>query len=303
MYAAVIVSVLAASAGICAAQPVDDPAPLRTPKFAGDPLLRSPDTDTWEVGSSLDLERRASARLGSDAAPASGSYDRTTLTLAAAHRLGFGLVELQLPISTIRFREPASATATDVSGLGDASLHFHRYRHGARWSTGYFLGLRLPTGATAAMPVVGDQLPTVVQLGGGTVDPEFGACTELALGAATALGLCDHGRIALYANSHGYRDGYEFHARLLLTSAFADGRVSAHAGVMYETRSAAALDGDDLPSTGHHELFAEASVWFVVVRGLSVRSTVELPVYRRVTGMQLADTVRVMAGLNYDFGR
>jgi hypothetical protein len=300
MYAALaIVSVLAASAGICAAQPVDDPAP--PPRFAGDPLLRAPDTDTWEVGSSLDLERRSTARLGSAAAPASGSYDRTTLTLSAAHRLGFGLVELQLPISTIRFRDPG--TATDVSGVGDASLHFHRYRHGARWSTGYFLGVRLPTGATAAMPVVGDQLPTVVQLGGGTVDPEFGACTELALGGATALGFCDHGRIALYANRHGYREGYEFQARVLATSAFADGRVSAHAGVMYETRSAAELDGDDLPASGHHELFAEASVWFVVVRGLSVRSTVELPVYRRVTGMQLADTVRVMAGLSYDFAR
>jgi hypothetical protein len=302
MYAAraAIVSVLLGwRAAVCAAQPtVDEP-----PKFAGDPLMRAPQTESWEVGSSLDLERRTTARSGSDDAPAHGSYDRTTLTITASHQLGVGLVELQLPISTIRFREPASSTAADVGGLGDASLHFHRERHGRRWSSRYFVGLRLPTGATAAMPVVGEALPTVVQLGAGTFDPEFGACTELALGEATALAACDHGRIALYANGHGFRDGYAFHARLLLTTAFAERRASAHIGVLYETTSAAELDGHDLASTGHHELFAEASLWFVVVRGLSLRSTVELPLYEHVSGMQLADTVRVMAGVSYDFAR
>lgn len=291
-------------AGVAAAQPAEEPqapAPQPPPKFAGDPLMRAPKTESWEVASSLDLERRSTARVGSDSAPTSGSYDRTTLTLSASRQLSFGLVELQLPISTIRFRD--ASTREDISGLGDASLHFHRQRHGRWFSSSYFFGVRLPTGSAAAMPVVGEALPTVVQLGAGTADPEFGACTELALGDVTALGLCDHGRIALYENGHGYRDGYEFHARMLLTTAFADGRASAHAGLLYETRSASHLDGAELPSTGHHTLFAEASLWVVLVHGLSARATVELPLYEHVSGMQLADTVRMMAGVAYDFAR
>jgi hypothetical protein len=36
-------------------------------------------------------------------------------------------------------------------------------------------------------------------------------------------------------------------------------------------------------------------------RGLSLRSTIELPMDETVHGMQLADTLRVMAGLSYDF--
>jgi TonB family protein len=276
----------------------------QVPQYAGDALVRTPDTQGWEVGSSVDLERRATARSGTTAIPAQARYDRTTVTLTAAHQLGaIGLVELQVPVATIRYREPATGTTTDASGLGDVSLHLHRARRSGRWSSGFFVGLRLPTGAAAAMPLAGQVLPTVVQLGSGTLDPEFGACINLRLDALGSLSACDHGSVALYANAHDYRDPYVFQARLFLARPFGDRRMSAQAGLLYEAQGTARWQGQALASTGHHELFAEASLWLSLVRGLSLRSTIELPVYATVHGMQLADTLRVMAGLSYDFGR
>ncbi|MBC7976692.1 MAG: hypothetical protein H7138_17095, partial [Myxococcales bacterium] len=274
------------------------------PQFSGDPLVRTPQTRTWEIGTSVDLERRSTARQGSREIAAQGSLDRTTLTLTAARDLGaIGMLELQVPIATLRYREPATGARRDVTGLADASLHFHRTRQRTWWSTSLFLGLRLPTGATEARSVVGDALPTVVQLGSGTLDPEFGACTHVKLARATAIAACDHGRIALYENSHHYREGYEFHARLLVTTALAAGRVSAQLGLLHEIRSAAHAFGEAVPSTARKTLFAETSVWVALYRGLSLRSTLELPVHASVSGTQLADTLRVMAGLSYDFDR
>jgi hypothetical protein len=290
-------------ASICAAQPAGaDPAGAQVPQYAGDALGRTPDTQGWEVGSSVDLERRATARSGTAAIPTQTRYDRTTVTVTAAHQLGaIGLVELQVPVATIHYREPATGTATDAAGLGDVSLHLHRGRHAGRWSSGFFVGLRLPTGAAAAMPLAGQVLPTVVQLGSGTLDPEFGGCLNLSLGAVGSLSACDHGSIALYTNAHDYRDPYVFQARLFLARPFADRRVSVQAGLLYEAQGTARWQGQALASTGHHELFAEASLWLALVRGLSLRSTIELPVHATVHGMQLADTLRVMAGLSYDF--
>jgi hypothetical protein len=224
--------------------------------------------------------------------------------VTASHDVpAIGLLELQVPAATIRYREPSPGTSADVSGLGDVSLHLHRFRHSRSWSSGYFVGLRVPTGATAAMPVVGQAIPTVVQLGSGTLDPEFGGCLNVPLSDLVALGACDHGRIALYSNSHDYRDGLEFHGRLFASAPMFARHMSAQAGLLYEHQGTARWNGEDLPSTGHHELFAEASVWLLVFRGLSLRSTIELPIYETVSGMQLADTLRVMAGLSYDFDR
>ena len=294
---------LCGHASICAAQPAEaDPAGAQVPQYAGDALVRTPSTQGWEVGSSVDLERRDTARSGTTEIPTQARYDRTTVTVTAAHQLGaIGLLELQVPVATIHYREPTTGTATDASGLGDVSLHFHRERHGGRWSSGFFVGLRLPTGKAAAMPLAGQVLPTVVQLGSGTLDPEFGGCVHLNLGAVGSLSACDHGSIALYTNAHDYRDPYAFQARLFLARPFGDRRVSAQAGLLYEAQGTARWQGQALASTGHHELFAEASLWLALVHGLSLRTTIELPVQATVQGMQLADTLRMMAGLSYDF--
>jgi hypothetical protein len=292
-------------AGICAAQPAgDDAADLPVPQYTGGALVRTPQTQSWEIGSSVDLERRATALRGSTAIPAQASYDRTTVTVTVSHHLeAIGLVELQLPLQTIRYREPATGTSTDVTGPGDVSLHLHRFRRSGRWSSGYFVGVRLPTGATAAMPLAGQALPAVVQLGSGTLDPEYGACVNVQLTERGSLSACDHGSIALYTNAHDYRDPYAFQARLFLAMPFLDRRVAAQAGLLYEAQGVARWQDRELASTGHHELFAEASAWLSLIGGLSLRSTIELPVHATVHGSQLADTLRVMAGLSYDFDR
>jgi TonB family protein len=272
------------------------------PQYAGDALVRTPHTQSWEVGSSVDLQRRATALSGRAAIPARASYDRTTLTVTASHQIdAIGLIELQVPVAAIRYREPAAGASTEVSGLGDVALHFHRFRRSGRWSSGFFVGVRIPTGATAAMPLVGQALPTVVQLGSGTLDPEFGGCLNLQLNARTSLSACDHGSAALYTNAHDYRDPYVFQARLFLAMPFLDRHVSAQAGLLYEAQGIARWQGQELASSGHRELFAEASIWLSLRRGLSLRSTIELPMDETVHGMQLADTLRVMAGLSYDF--
>jgi len=156
-------------AAVCAAQPAGDDEP--PPPYTGDALVRTPYTRSWAVGSSLDLERRTTALSGTSGISERASYDRTTVTVTASHDVGsLGLLEIQVPVGAIRYREPATGTTADASGLGDVALHLHRARHGGRWSSGYFLGIQVPTGRTAAMPVAGEMLPTVVQLGSGTVD-------------------------------------------------------------------------------------------------------------------------------------
>ena len=274
------------------------------PQYTGGALVRTSQTQSWEIGSSVDLERRATALRGSTAIPAQATYHRTTVMVTAAHHLeAIGLVELQVPLEAIRYRELATGTSTEASGLGDVSLHLHRFRRSGRWSSGYFVGVRVPTGATAAMPLAGQALPTVVQLGSGTLDPEYGACVNVQVTDRGSLSACDHGSIALYTNAHDYRDPYAFQARLFFAMPFLDHHVSAQAGLLYEAQGVARWQGQELASTGHHELFAEASAWLSLVHGLSLRSTIELPVYETVRGMQLADTLRVMAGLSYDFDR
>jgi hypothetical protein len=264
-------------------------------------LVRTPETRSWEVGSSVDIERRTITLRGTTSVPAQASYQRTTFTVTAAHRLGaIGLLELQLPIARVRYREAATGVRGEATGLGDASLHLHRGRRRARWSSDYFIGLRIPTGEAAATPQIGAMIPAVVQLGAGTLDPEWGACLHLRLVGSVLLGACDHGRFTVYANTHDYREGYEFHGRLYVATPLLAGRASLQAGLLHETRGTAHWRDADMPSTGHRTLFAEASAWLRLGRRLSLRSTIELPMYASVDGTQLADTLRVMAGLSYD---
>jgi hypothetical protein len=223
--------------------------------------------------------------------------------MASRYVRALGLLELQVPFGTVRYRESSTNTSADVSGFGDASLHLHRFGRRGGWSGDYFVGVEVPTGTTEAAPVVGQMLPAVVQMGSGTFNPDIGACVNLRLSGTTSLSMCDHVRPVLYSNSHGYRDPAVFDARLFVSTVQFGRYVSAQAGFFYEGRSASRWTGYAAPVDGHHELFVEASVWALLYRGLSLRSTIEVPLYEYVVGTQLADTLRVMAALSYDFDR
>ena len=265
------------------------------PEYTGDDGVRARGTRGWEVESSVDVERRTTALAGSAAVASDASYQRTTLTLAASRSIRRGTLELSVPITAIRYREPATGMAADASGFGDAELHLHSGFHYHRWYVDEGAGVSLPTGKTVGDPVAGQIVPAVVQLGTGTFDPLFAGCAGVHLGDANVM-LCNQLHLVLYAGSTGYRAPTTRTYRLLGSTSLLCRHASVHAGLLYELRGSG-------PADGHDELFAEASVWGLVYRGLAVRATLDVPLYERVDGTQLADTVRVMAALSYDFDR
>jgi TonB family protein len=274
------------------------------PQYSGDALLRTPETASWEVGSSFDLQRRTNALSGSTSIPGDATYQRMSVTATASKYVRrVGLFEFQIPVETIRYREPSSSSSADLTGFGDALVHLHRFSRYHAWFGSYFIGAEVPTGKTEAMALVGQTLPAIVQLGTGTFDPDIGACIARRVNGTTSISFCDHTRGVLYSNSKGYRDPWTLDARLVVSKSLFCRQTSAQAGLFYEKRGIAHWSGVASPVDGHDELFAEASAWVVLYRGLAVRSTVELPLYERVDGMQVADTIRVMGSVSYDFDR
>lgn len=274
------------------------------PRYAGDALLRTPQTADWEIASSFDLQRRTNPLSGSVSIGGDATYQRIAVTATASRYVRrVGLVELQFPFETIRYREPSSSSSADLTGFGDALLHLHRFSRYHAWFGSYFVGTEVPTGKTEAMPLVGQTLPAIVQLGSGTFNPDVGACFGRWLNKSTSMLLCDHTRLVVYANSDGHRDPWVTDARLIASKNLFCRQASLQAGLFYERRGTVQWTGRANPVDGHQELFAEASLWFVFFRGLAARSTVELPVYEAVDGMQVADTIRVMGSISYDFDR
>ena len=276
----------------------------RPPEYIGDPLGRTPATGNWAVGTSFDLDRHGHALNGGTSIATTASYQRSTFDLMASYAFaGRWLVELNLPISSIHYRDPASSADTTISGLGDATLHLHHATWFRGWFGNAFLGVELPTGPTRAMPIAGTALPTVVQLGSGTFNLDGGTCANVRLTTAGSIGACDHWRLVFYESSHGYRDPFLVDARLFVSWSLFDRRASIRGGLLFDSNGGSSVNGTRLADTGYNALLAEASIWVTLYRNWSLRSTFELPLVERVTGTQLADSFRLSAGLVYDFDR
>ena len=212
-----------------------------------------------------------------------------------------GLIEVVLPVETIHYREASSGTSVDETGLGDAELHLHGgFRFGGWWLVDG-AGIVVPTGKTLASPFAGVTHPAVVEPGSGAYElSEFGCIGRLPT-AITAASIC--------AGTTGFRLATARRTRRASTDVSLVGsqplmcrHVLVTAELGYEVDSGV-LDGSTQVE-GHDEVFAGASVWAVLYRGVAIRATVRAPLYeRRYGAMQLGDTVRVMGALSYDFDR
>jgi TonB family protein len=279
-----------------------------TPHYAGDALAATPVSPRGEAGAAFEVDSRTRALAGASTVARDGaSYTRTALTATAQwtiHHLG--ILELAVPYTTVRYREPSSATTADLSGLGDISLHAHGWYRWPRFRVDGYAGFQLPTGATATPPILGRALPAIVELGSGRLRIDYGLCGAFV--SRVVVGLCES-----YADNLGGTDNFAEPAvsdtRLYAALPVLCRHAQLFAAALYEHRDSAAFSIDSQAGTvtttvGRvDELFGELGAWAVIYRGLAVRATVELPVYENVGGAQLADTIRALGSLSYDFDR
>lgn len=266
-----------------------------TPGFEPPPYLddgdqRSPATGSWKVGSWAAGERKDMGVAGGTA-----RLSEWSVAAEAEYRLPRRyILELLVPYESIRYREPAGMIR-QLDGFGDATLHLHQAGRYHGWYTSGFVGVQLPIGRTEAMPVAGTAA-AIVQLGSGTFEPEMGGCLLHPLPAATRLGFCDHARISVYANSHGFRDSFAFDGRLFAERPWLDRQLSTYAAVKLTQLFAAGLQGEAIPDTDSVTFSGEVGAWFWILRGLAIHAGAELSFYSN-----RFDDRRFTAGLTWDF--
>jgi hypothetical protein len=214
-------------------------------------------------------------------------------------------IDVQLPYV---FRPHATIAEDTVvrsysrtSGIGDMRI-MGRWQHsGGPDITGLQFGLKLPTGAYdqtfRSGPVAGETVDRGLQPGTGTTDAILGAYHFGNLAHDFAYILQAQGQVAL-----NHRDGYR-----------PGDSVTVSAGLHYEHwqgvtpqlqlnfRAAAKDSGvaSDRPNSGGEQLYLSPGLTAAITRHVSAFGYLQLPLYQRVSGNQLAPRYTLSVGLSY----
>lgn len=174
-----------------------------------------------------------------------------------------------------------------------------------------FAGLKLPTGRTGVENGSGEKAEITMQPGSGSVDPllgfsylqHFEVPTPQGETAYLPLFVSVLGRINGSAGRYGYRPGDEVLVNLG-TSYPLSQRVDLLAQVNYRYRGrddAGHAPGLEAEDTGGESLMVSPGLRFHLTEALSAYAYAQLPVYRRVHGIQTTADWSVLTGINYRF--
>lgn len=113
------------------------------------------------------------------------------------------------------------------------------------------------------------------------------------------------GENATYLGDQVYEFGNEFQALMSLSDRVLLGKILFDPGLILRFRHAGRdlNDGELVPNSGGSFLFVAPSAGVQITPSLSLQSRVDLPVYARVDGTQLAPTYRVNVGLLFRLDR
>jgi hypothetical protein len=256
-------------------------------------------TDKVDVSSiSLPAEREIERRT--DNHYVTVSYDRQF-----ANDWGFGI---SLPFIARPHRTIAEGTMdesrSNASGIGDIKL-IGRWQGLSTQSgvTGLQAGLVLPTGSFhhtfKSGPVAGELLDRGLQPGTGTVQAVFGAYHYRRIASDLALVLQVQGQVALHSRE-GFRPGSVGEAsvslqwlgwRTITPQLQINGRINGR-----ESGPAA-----DRENSGGEQLYVAPGLTAPLTSRLSAFGLVQIPIYQRFNGYQLAPKLNVSTGLQLRF--
>ena len=216
-------------------------------------------------------------------------------------------VNVQLPFVSHPHRTIAEGT-TDTSssttrGIGDLRIIGRYQGFGGAGITGLQFGLKLPTGRFRQVfksgPITGEAVDRGLQAGTGTTDVLLGAYHFGRLSGAFDFVLQAQGEIPL--NS---RDFYRPGAAVTLSGGI---NYTGWKGIVPQLQMnfrAAGKDrgaNADRPNSGGEQLYLAPGVSADLSGRLTAFGFVQVPVYQRVNGFQLAPKVTLSAGLSYRF--
>lgn len=267
--------------------------------------LRYDDVPQTQLRNGHDIVDRGAIALPSDAEIEHYTYNHyVTATIdhqfAGAWGLDVQIPYLDRPHATIAEGSVARSTS-HTQGLGDVRV-LGRWQHsGMSGVSGVQFGLKLPTGGFHQKfrrgPVSGEAVDRGLQAGTGTTDAILGAYHFGTLTPNFAYILQAQGQVALDRRA-GYRPG---------------DAVTLSAGLHYEKwrgitpqlqlnfRAAAKDSGidSDRANSGGEQLYLAPGVTAALSDRLSAFGYVQVPLYQRVNGNQLAPTYTLSLGLTY----
>ncbi len=249
---------------------------------------------------------RDTLRRGSDTVPntGGGSFTVLTLTLELAYqfprRLG---VRVRAPIHWKSFEETSPSVDEERNGLGDVELLGSYALPGrAHWHFNTIAGAALPTGATEPQPFVGEDVPTPLQLGGGTFDPVLGLSASYEPHALWTLDATAAARFALYENADDYRSASLFELGAGGAWELWDDRVRLHLRAAFSHVTHVQIAGVEAPNTGRDTVFASLGGRLRLWESATAELAARVPLYMHVNETQFAEDVLFSIRLSYTTG-
>jgi len=214
-------------------------------------------------------------------------------------------VNLQIPFLSRPHRtiteDEIDASTSRTHGIGDIRATARFQGFGGAGITGIQFGLKLPTGrfhqTFRTGPEAGNEVDRGLQPGSGTVDAIIGAYHFGRLAGAFDYVLQAQGQISLNRRD-AYRPGS---AVTLSAGASYVGWKAITPQLQLNLRLAGQDRGlnADGPNSGGEQLYLAPGVSAKVGNGLSAFGIVQLPLYQRVNGYQLAPKITLSFGLQY----
>ena len=230
----------------------------------------------------------------------------TTLALDYGFADGWGL-NLQLPWLNrhhTTFAEGDTELSTSASNsVGDMRIVGRWQGVAPERNWGLQFGLKLPTGATdvdfAAGPQAGQPLDRGLQPGTGSTDLLLGA-----YGFGTIAQHLDWFASALFQIPVTSRDRFEPGAGVNLSAGLryvGDGPLVPHLQVNLRSEGKESGANADVPNSGATLAYLSPGLTWAVGDHLRVYGFVQLPIYQRVTGLQLEPRSSASIGLHYSY--
>ncbi|WP_139211798.1 hypothetical protein [Neolewinella agarilytica] len=292
--------------------------------LAGNLGLPAGEAGQLQVGISYDLNRLRSLFTGSEALN-DGSRIRNTQTILLESSYAINdrwSIDILLPYIRQERVINRGNTATDVTnGLGDA-VALLRYQwiqpdFGRRWQWASGAGIKFPNGAADRENEFGFTYNADLQPGSKAWDLILWNRLSHQLASRPSLSifltavhrrrginddyLAFNNPVTMVRQAQTYQFGTETQLTLGLSDQllFFDRLINPGLSLLFRHAEGDRTNGEITPSTGGDFLFLQPSIGLTISASLSWQLAADLPVYTKVTGTQVAPTLRLNTGFLY----
>lgn len=267
---------------------------LREDYFNQSQLMRGTDTIS-----------RSSIPLPSDQEVQQSTINRVTLLGADYNLSRYWGLSLQLPY-TDRYHQTVASGDTEVStsdaqGIGDLRVLAHYQGFSDDAGLGAQFGVKLPTGRFTqtfdAGPQAGEPLDRGLQLGTGTTDALLGVYTSGYVSDVIGYFGQAIAQVALNARAH-FRPGNSLNLNFGLRY-LSSGRFTPQLQINIHSEARESGAQADHANSGSTLAYLSPGMGLRFTRHLDAFGFVQVPIYRRVNGLQLEPRIVWSVGMQY----